>query len=394
MKAKMIVVSIAVAAVISGGLIYNAQNQQSKTQAQAATAAPAPTVPVAEVITHELRPTAEYTGYLSAPQSVELRSRIGGVIERVSVPEGSYVQKGQTLFKIDPEPFQLALDIAQARLKAIDVQYKQAIADFNRANQLLASGAVSKKIYDDALATKNNRQAQVQEAHTAVDEAKLNLSYTNIKAPISGRVDRVLVTAGNLITGGNTSNTTLLTSIVSVNPLYVYFDLDEATLLKLKEQNKQGLLNLPIAMGLANTENHPYLGQLNFISNQVDQRTGTIRVRASVENKQGELSSGMFARIQLTTGANYPAILIDDQAVGSDQDKNYVLILGAGNKVEYRPVKLGAMFNGLRIIDQGLKSGEKIILKGLVGPGMQVNPNIVPMQDNTQQAKVANKGEK
>ncbi len=246
MKAKMIVVSIAVAAVISGGLIYNAQNQQSKTQAQAATAAPAPTVPVAEVITHELRPTAEYTGYLSAPQSVELRSRIGGVIERVSVPEGSYVQKGQTLFKIDPEPFQLALDIAQARLKAIDVQYKQAIADFNRANQLLASGAVSKKIYDDALATKNNRQAQVQEAHTAVDEAKLNLSYTNIKAPISGRVDRVLVTAGNLITGGNTSNTTLLTSIVSVNPLYVYFDLDEATLLKLKEQNKQGLLNLEV----------------------------------------------------------------------------------------------------------------------------------------------------
>ncbi|MCU4363563.1 efflux RND transporter periplasmic adaptor subunit, partial [Acinetobacter sp. WU_MDCI_Abxc22] len=172
---------------------------------------------------------AEYTGYLSAPQSVELRSRIGGVIERVSVPEGSYVQKGQTLFKIDPEPFQLALDIAQARLKAIDVQYKQAIADFNRANQLLASGAVSKKIYDDALATKNNRQAQVQEAHTAVAEAKLNLSYTNIKAPISGRVDRVLVTAGNLITGGNTSNTTLLTSIVSINPLYVYFDLDEAT---------------------------------------------------------------------------------------------------------------------------------------------------------------------
>ena len=393
MKGKMIVVSIAVAAVISGGLIYNAKDKQDISNAPTATA-PAPQVPVAEVITHELRPTVEYTGYLSAPQSVELRSRIGGLIESVSVPEGSYVQKGQTLFKIDPEPFQLALNSAQARLKAIEVQYQQAITDFNRVSQLLTSGAISRKIYDDALATKNNRQAQVQEARTAVDEAKLNLSYTAIKAPISGRVDRVLVTAGNLVTGGNTSNTTLLTNIVSINPLYVYFDLDEATLLTLKAQNKKELLNLPIAMGLANGENHPYLGQLNFISNQVDQRTGTIRVRASIENSQGELSPGMFARIQLTTGANYSAILVNDLAVGADQDKNYVLILGAENKVEYRPIKLGAMFNGLRIIDQGLKSGEKIILKGLVGPGMQVKPNVVPMQEVASQTSEVKEGGK
>lgn len=392
MKSKIIALSVVAIAVISGGVFYNAKDRQNSTNQQV-TVTP-PLLPVAEVITRELSPTIEYTGYLSAPQNVELRSRIGGVIERVSVPEGHYVQKGQTLFKIDPEPFQLALNIAQARLKAIQVQYEQSVADFNRVNQLLESGVISKKIYDDALATKNNRQAQIQEASTAVDEAKLNLSYTIIKAPISGRVDRVLVTAGNLITGGNTNNTTLLTNIVSINPLYVYFDLDEATLLTLKEQNKKGLLNLPIAMGLANGENHPYSGQLNFISNQVDQRTGTIRVRASVANTKGELSPGMFARIKLTTGANHPAILINDLAVGADQDKNYVLILGAENKVEYRPIKLGAMFNGLRIIDQGLKPGEKIILKGLVGPGMQVKPNMVPMQEAVSQVNEVKEGGK
>jgi len=381
MKGKIITLSVTAIVVISGGVFYNAKDQKNITNQQA-TAMPtsAPLVPVAEVITRELSPTAEYTGYLSAPQNVELRSRIGGVIERVSVPEGYYVQKGQTLFKIDPEPFKLALNIAQARLKAIQVQYQQSIADFNRVNQLLESGAVSKKIYDDALATKNNRQAQVEEARNAVDESKLNLSYTTIKAPISGRVDRVLVTAGNLITGGNSSNTTLLTNIVSVNPLYVYFDLDEGTLLKLKAQNNQNIFNLPVAMGLANNQTYPYLGRLNFISNQVDQRTGTIRVRASVANANGELSPGMFARIKLTTGSNYPAILVDDQAIGTDQDKNYVLILATGNKVEFRPVKLGAVVDGLRIIDDGLKSGEKIILKGLVGPGMQVKPNFVAMQ--------------
>ncbi|MDQ9011853.1 efflux RND transporter periplasmic adaptor subunit [Acinetobacter gerneri] len=258
---------------------------------------PIPQVPVAEVITQELNPTAEYTGYLSAPQSVEIKSRVGGVINSVSVPEGSYVRKGQVLFKIDPAPFQVALKTAQARLKAAEVQYSQAVLDFNRANKLVESGAVSNKVYDDALATKNNRQAQVQEAQAAVSAAKLDLSYTNITAPISGRIDRVLVTSGNLIAGGNTGNATALTTIVSVNPLYVYFDLDEKTFLNLKGQNKSGQFNLPIEMGLANTETYPYTGKLNFVSTQIDQRTGTLRVRASITNDSGELAPGMFARV-------------------------------------------------------------------------------------------------
>lgn len=381
MKKRMTAVAVAVVIAISGGLLYTAKNISDQPKQQASSAQmPIPQVPVAEVITQELNPTAEYTGYLSAPQSVEIKSRVGGVINSVSVPEGSYVRKGQVLFKIDPEPFQVALNTAQARLKAAEVQYSQAVLDFNRANKLVESGAVSNKVYDDALATKNNRQAQVQEAQAAVSAAKLDLSYTNITAPISGRIDRVLVTSGNLIAGGNTGNATALTTIVSVNPLYVYFDLDEKTFLNLKGQNKSGQFNLPIEMGLANTETYPYTGKLNFVSTQIDQRTGTLRVRASITNDSGELAPGMFARVKLTTGNKQSTILIDDQAVGTDQGNNFVLVLGSNNTVEFRPVTLGSVFDGLRIISSGLQTGDKVIIKGLVRPGMQVKPNIIPMQ--------------
>lgn len=381
MKKQITVIAVAVGVAISGGLLYTATNKPDAPNPQAAAAQmPVPQVPVAEVITRELNPTAEYTGYLSAPQSVEIKSRVGGVINSVSVPEGSYVRKGQVLFKIDPAPFQVALKTAQARLKAAEVQYSQAVLDFNRANKLVESGAVSNKVYDDALATKNNRQAQVQEAQAAVSAAKLDLSYTNITAPISGRIDRVLVTSGNLIAGGNTGNATALTTIVSVNPLYVYFDLDEKTFLNLKGQNKSGQFNLPIEMGLANTETYPYTGKLNFVSTQIDQRTGTLRVRASIANDSGELAPGMFARVKLTTGNKQSTILIDDQAVGTDQGNNFVLVLGSNNTVEFRPVTLGSVFDGLRIISSGLQTGDKVIIKGLVRPGMQVKPNIIPMQ--------------
>lgn len=381
MKKQITVIAVAVGVAISGGLLYTATNKPDAPNPQAAAAQmPVPQVPVAEVITRELNPTAEYTGYLSAPQSVEIKSRVGGVINSVSVPEGSYVRKGQVLFKIDPEPFQVALNTAQARLKAAEVQYSQAVLDFNRANKLVESGAVSNKVYDDALATKNNRQAQVQEAQAAVSAAKLDLSYTNITAPISGRIDRVLVTSGNLIAGGNTGNATALTTIVSVNPLYVYFDLDEKTFLNLKGQNKSGQFNLPIEMGLANTETYPYTGKLNFVSTQIDQRTGTLRVRASITNDSGELAPGMFARVKLTTGNKQSTILIDDQAVGTDQGNNFVLVLGSNNTVEFRPVTLGSVVDGLRIISSGLQTGDKVIIKGLVRPGMQVKPNIIPMQ--------------
>ena len=384
MKKRMTAVAVAVVIAISGGLLYTAKNISDQPKQQASSAQmPIPHVPVAEVITQELNPTAEYTGYLSAPQSVEIKSRVGGVINSVSVPEGSYVRKGQVLFKIDPAPFQVALKTAQARLKAAEVQYSQAVLDFNRANKLVESGAVSNKVYDDALATKNNRQAQVQEAQAAVSAAKLDLSYTNITAPISGRIDRVLVTSGNLIAGGNTGNATALTTIVSVNPLYVYFDLDEKTFLNLKGQNKSGQFNLPIEMGLANTETYPYTGKLNFVSTQIDQRTGTLRVRASITNDSGELAPGMFARVKLTTGNKQSTILIDDQAVGTDQGNNFVLVLGSNNTVEFRPVTLGSVVDGLRIISSGLQTGDKVIIKGLVRPGMQVKPNIVQMQTPT-----------
>jgi len=389
MRRKFRIVAVA-GAIAAAGTIALAAGESSGDESKAASssgavAAPmAPQVPVAEVIQRVISPSTDFTGYLSAPETVELRSRVSGAVDAVSVPEGSLVRKGQQLFQIDPRPFQVALDTATAQLRQAEALASQAQGDFDRAQRLVATGAVSRKTHDDAVSARNARQAEILVAKAAVAAARLDLSYARITAPISGRVDRVLVTEGNLVNGGAAGMANLLTTIVSIDPVHVYFDIDEATYLnavrQVRPDSRSGKPSLPVAVALTTDRGFPHQGMLDFVGNQIDRRTGTIRVRAVVPNRDGLLAPGLFARARLATGVERPAILVDDLAVGTDQGKNYVLVVGQDNQAQYRAVELGQMTDGLRIINSGLQAGEKIIIKGLVRPGMTVTPHLVPMQ--------------
>lgn len=360
----------------------------SSTSASEAEAQPAqmpvPQVPVAEVIIRQVAASTEFTGHLEAMKTIELRSRVGGAIDTVSVPEGGMVQPGDLLFQIDPRPFEVALNAAKAQLQQANVLLEQAETDFRRTELLSPNGTVSRKTLDDAQALLGQRQAQVEIAKAAVAAAELDLSYTRVTAPIAGRVDRVLVTEGNLVAGGNAGAATLLTTIVSVDPLYVYFDIDEATYLgfvgnaRAPETGKVAE-KLVVQLGLMTDTGFPHTGQLDFLGNRVDRSTGTIRARAIVRNSDGRLTPGLFARVKLVTAQPAQTVLIDDQAIGIDQGRRYVLALGPENKAEYRPVEIGPMVDGLRVVSKGLTPTDKIIIKGLVRPGMQVVPQMVSM---------------
>lgn len=345
---------------------------------------PTPQVPVAEVITREVAPSVEFTGHLEAAKAIDLRPRVGGAIDVVSVPEGGLVRKGQLLFQIDPRPFQVALDAAKAQLAQASVLLDHADIGFGRAESLAPNGIVSRKTYDDAQATRRQRQAQVEIAKAAVAAADLDLSFTRVTAPIGGRVDRVLVTEGNLVAGGNAGAATLLTTIVSTDLVYVYFDIDEATFLDFvararPDKSENATQKLPVQVGLMTDSGFPHKGVLDFLGNRVDRGTGTIRARAVVRNPDGRLAPGLFARVNLVTAEPASTVLIDDQAIGIDQGRRYVLALGPENKAEYRAVELGPMIDGLRVVSTGLKPREKIIIKGLVRPGMQVDPQMISM---------------
>ncbi|WP_246591384.1 efflux RND transporter periplasmic adaptor subunit [Aminobacter anthyllidis] len=369
---------------IDGVPAYVRQALASGEANQTAPTPPPPQVPVAEVVTRVLAPSSEFTGVVAAAKTVELRSRVGGAIETVSVPEGGLVERGQLLFQIDPRPFEVALQNAEAQLQRAEVLLSQAETDLDRSQRLLPSGAIASKTYDDDVSGKQERQAQVQEAKAASAAARLDLSYSRVTAPISGRVDRVLVTEGNLVTGASGGAATLLTTIVSVDPAHVYFDIDEATYLNFLGQSRPEAVgrkgaSFPVEVGLATENGYPHSGTLDFLGNRLDRGTGTIRARAVLANPDGRLTPGLFARVKLATSAPQETVLIDDQAVGTDQGRRYVLVLGAGDMVEYRPVELGAMNDGLRVVASGLNPGDTIIIKGLVRPGMQVTPNRVAM---------------
>lgn len=375
--------AVAGAIAMAAGLAY-ATGETPQQEGKADTSAPAgPSVPVAEVVTRVIAPSAEFTGFLAAPRTVELRSRVGGAVDAVSVPEGSLVRQGQPLFQIDPRPFQVALDTALAQLRQAQALADQAQTDFERAERLVSTGAVSRKVHDEATSTRRARLAQVQVAKAAVAAARLDLSYARITAPIAGRVDRVMVTEGNLVSGGTAGGATLLTTIVSIDPMHVYFDVDEATYLNAVRQARPDAREasaLPVDVGLVTDQGFPYRGRLDFVGNQMDRGTGTIRVRAVIPNPDGLLAPGLFARARLATGEPRETVLVNEQAVGTDQGKNYVLVVGGDNVAGYRPVELGRMVDGLRVIQSGLRAGDRIIIKGLVRPGMAVTPRLAPME--------------
>lgn len=368
MKIKRLII---ITATISAGLGIAGC---TKTGASTAPATP-PGVPVAKVIVRPVTPSIELTGSLSAVKQVDLRPRVTGYIQDVSVPEGRFVEKGQALFLIDPRLYQAALNAAEARLREAQSASVLAQAEHARAEQLFSQKIVARDRLDTATAALNARKAQVGAAQAALDAAQLDMSFTRVTAPISGRVGQALVTEGNYVTGGVTP----LTTIVSVDPLHVYFDVDERTYLRSLAGGRanatpQGAKSAKVMVALLTDKAYSRPGRVDFFSNTSDRKTGTVRVRAVVDNPDGQLTPGLFAKIKLETGAPQAKVLVSDQSIGTDQGRRHVLVVGKDDKTEYRPVELGPVVDGLRVIEQGLQPGERIVVKGLVGPGMQVTP--------------------
>ncbi len=340
--------------------------------APSATAPPPPAVPVAEVLVRPVTPFVEFSGSLTAVQRVELRPRVAGYIQAVNVPEGRVIEKGHPLFRIDPRPFQAALDAAAARLQEAEATATLAQADFARARTLFNQKVIAREPFDAATAAMNVSKAQVNEAKAALTAAQLDMTFTRVTAPIAGRVGQTLITEGNYVASGVTA----LTTIVSVNPLHIYFDVDERTYLQSLAawRDKTATHEIKVMTALIGDKTYSRPGRVDFIANAAERTTGTVRLRAVIDNPDGRLSPGLFAKIKLETGAPQAKVLIADLSIGTDQSRRYVLVVDKNNKTEYRPVELGPVVDGMRVIERGLQPGERIVVKGLVRPGMAVTP--------------------
>jgi RND family efflux transporter MFP subunit len=346
-------------------------------------AAPAPQVTVAPAISRKVTEFDEFTGRFEAVERVEIRPRVSGYISSVNFTEGSEVQKGDVLFVIDPRPYEAERDKARAQLAQARSQLVLAKSERDRATSLLGQHAISQEEYDTRTAGREQAQANVEAAQAALDAAALNLTFTRVVAPISGRISRALVTSGNFVTNGQTP----LTTLVSLDPIYVSFDGDEQVYLKYTKLARQGTrassrdARNPVLVGLADEGGYPHQGVMVFVDNALDPATGTIRGRALLDNHERQFTPGLFARVKLMGSGQYNAVMINDSAIGTDQSVRYVLVVGAGNKVEYRPVQLGPVIDGLRVVQSGLAPGETIVVNGLqrVRPGVQVQPQHVAM---------------
>jgi membrane fusion protein, multidrug efflux system len=348
---------------------------------------PAPQVTVAKVECKPVIETDEFTGRLEAVDHVEIRPRVSGQLDSVHFQEGAIVQKGDLLFTIDPRPFQAEVDRLKAERERAKAQLARCQSDFARAERLHNNNGMSVEEYDRRNSARAEAEAQVASVEASLRGAELNLEFTHIVSPITGRVSRAEVTRGNLVTSGGGGPATLLTTVVSLDPVYAYFDADEQTYLKygkLARAGKKGTngeASGPIYLGLAGEEDFPHKGVVNFIDNQVNPTTGTIRARGVFSNKDLSLTPGLFARLKLAGGETIRGCQIDDAAVGTDLNQKFVLVVDANNAVAYRPVTLGPMVNGLRVVRDGLHEGDVVVVNGLqrVRPGMNVTPKQVPM---------------
>jgi RND family efflux transporter MFP subunit len=351
---------------------------------------PPPSVSVAPVLQRDLAEWDEFSGRLQAVDQVEIRPRVSGYIKHVTFTEGREVRKGETLFEIDPRPYQADLDRAQAQLEQARTAADLAAREVARAEKLVNVQAISREEFDSRTSAQANSVAAVRAAEAAVETARLNLSWTQVRSPIKGRVSRAEVTEGNLVQAGP-PDATLLTTVVSLDSIYVYFDSDEQTYLRYAGRTAADgkgwrTERLPVYLGLANETGFPHEGYLDFVDNRIDPTTGTIRTRAIFSNRDRRFTPGLFARVKLVGGQRKPVLLVRDAAVGTDQDRKFVLVLAKGDSLAYRPVELGRLSDdGLRIVRSGVEPGEKVVVNGLmrVRPGIKVTPTVVAMKDSS-----------
>ncbi len=340
-----------------------------------------PQVTVATPLVRKITDWDEYTGRLAAVESVEIRARVTGYLQSVHFQDGALVKRGDLLFVIDPRPYQAALDGARAAHNRAGVQQASAARDLERGQGLVASRVISDRDLDALTSTKLAADAALAVAAAAEKAAALNLGFTRITAPISGRVGRRFVTVGNLVTGeGN--DTTLLTTLVSGDPIHVYFSADERAFLRYTRLAEQGIrpssrtVANPVRLQLADEQGFPHEGVMDFVDNRLDEATGTMQGRAIFANPTGDLTPGLFGRLQLLGEGPYEALIVPDQAIGTDQAQRLVYVVGADNVVTPQPVTLGRSLGALRVVRSGLKPTDRVVINGIqkVRPGAVVNP--------------------
>ena len=381
---------VSIAAFISLGAVAallflsGAGHGHSRTKAPAAANVAPPEVTVAAVIHRPLREWQEFSGRLQAVNTVEIRPRVSGYIDCVAFEDGTRVKKGQLLFQIDPRPYQAEVDrLAAERGRSLS-DLELAKANRARAERLVSAHAISRETYEQLVAAQASAQGALGSIDASLQEARLNRAFTEVRAPIDGHVSRAVITAGNLVTSAS-----LLTTLVSDDPVYVYFDADEQTYLryaKARHDSARAEGASAVYVGLVDEEGYPHPAKLDFIDNQVDASTGTIRARAALANPDGRYTPGLFARVRLVGGEDQDSVLIEDRAVGTDLSKKFVLALTADNRIEYRLVELGPEIDGLRVVTHGLAASDVIVVNGLqhVRPGQSVSPTRIAMNGNSE----------
>lgn len=344
-------------------------------------ATPPPVVTIALPVEKRVIDHVDFSGQTAAMESVQLRARVGGYLEKVSFKEGDQVGVGQTLFEIDRRSYQAELQQAEAQVKGIEAQVTRTQNEFDRVTKLYNSRSVTQADVDKAERARDVAVASLDVARANVELKHLNLGYCEVKSPIKGRADKAEVTVGNLISA-NLSDATVLTTIVTWDPIYAYFDIDELTMLRVQQMRRAGKVGTveekppEVLLGLGNGTDYPFKGKLDFTGNQVNPSTGTLSARAVYDNSDFRLSPGLFARMRVMLGESHPAILVNDRAVGTNRGQKYLFILNEKNEVTYRPVTLGGLHDGLREVLSGLKGGERVVVNGLlrVRPGVTVDP--------------------
>ena len=375
------------AALAVGGTALGLQDSHAESSAAGAVPQGVP-VSVAAVLQKDIALWDEFSGRLEAVQRVEVRPRVAGALQAVHFKEGALVKQGDLLVTVDPAPYAAEVDRAEAQVAAAQARVSYTRSELDRSTRLLQESAIAQREHDERQNAYREADANLRAAQAALQTARLNLSYTQVRAPVAGRVGRIEVTVGNLVSAG--AGAPVLTSLVSVSPIYASFDTDEQIVVKAlqdlgsgaKGQSARQLLaRVPVQMGTGTSGGTPYTGHLQLIDNQVDARSGTVRVRAVFDNADGALIPGQFARIRMGQARNTQAVLINERAVGTDQSKKFVMVVAEGNKAEYREVTLGAPVDGLRVVTSGLKAGEIIVVNGLqrVRPGAVLAPQAVPM---------------
>ncbi|MET0208507.1 MAG: efflux RND transporter periplasmic adaptor subunit [Burkholderiaceae bacterium] len=343
-----------------------------------------PPVSVAPAIQREVQEFDEFTARLEAPDTVEVRPRVAGTLDKVHFREGQLVKKGDPLFTIDPRPFAAEVSRAEAQLAAARTAAELSKSDLGRAEKLVAIQGVSQQEIDQLKAGIRNADANIKAAQASVAQARLNLEFTRVTAPVTGRSSRANVTPGNLVSIGEP----VLTTVVSSDKVYAYFDASEATFLKYVQASRAGGNNAQrtapnkVLLGLANEQGYPHEGRMDFVDNRLNPATASIRGRAVFDNKDGAFTPGLFARVKLVGTGAYNAVLIPERAIGTDQSRKVVMVVGANNIVAPRPVKPGAQFDGFRAVE-GIKPGELVIVDGLqhAMPGAPVTPQQVKLDD-------------